>query len=281
MRVKKYNNRVRIFNTRLKYNYPNESKAYVDVIQADVALTADQRLYAHFMIGIDINELLWVLRKAIYLYLGGTASTHKWNAKDLRDLDEAFRLQYLGTVNHSSLGMQSSTGGYANTHLTPSIDLTSIQNVALSVYITAFVTPTNFVEAGVTVGDNNRFAIRGAFETTNKTASASIGPVNPLTDTYSANEFIKKGFILSSRTSPTVHKIFVDILLSGITTVSNAGALPNAKYYILCYNNNGVVTAPSKNTHGYDSILNSGLTDQQAITDSKKTIFGQKIINRA
>ena len=43
---------------------------------------------------------IWTKMKAIYPFVGGTASTHKWNLKDPRDLDAAFRLQFFGGWTH-------------------------------------------------------------------------------------------------------------------------------------------------------------------------------------
>jgi hypothetical protein len=70
---------------------------------------------------------VWNKMKAIYPFVGGTANTHKFNLKDPRDLDAAFRLTFSGSWVHSSTGAKpnGSTGTYAdtklnlNTHLVP------------------------------------------------------------------------------------------------------------------------------------------------------------------
>jgi hypothetical protein len=59
---------------------------------------------------------LWTKFKAIYPIVGGTATSHKWNLKDPRDLDAAFRLTYATGVTHSSTGMAGNgSSGYADT----------------------------------------------------------------------------------------------------------------------------------------------------------------------
>jgi hypothetical protein len=59
---------------------------------------------------------IWTKMKAIYPFVGGTASTHKWNLKDPRDLDAAFRLVFNGGWTHSSTGaLPNGTNGYADT----------------------------------------------------------------------------------------------------------------------------------------------------------------------
>lgn len=60
---------------------------------------------------------LWTKFHAIYPMVGGTATTHKYNLKDPRDLDAAFRLTFAGGWTHSSTGaLPNGSTGYANTH---------------------------------------------------------------------------------------------------------------------------------------------------------------------
>lgn len=70
---------------------------------------------------------LWARLKAIYPMVGGTAFSHKWNLKDPRDLDAAFRLVFdvSGTWTHSSTGANPSGNTFANTFLIPSTHLTN------------------------------------------------------------------------------------------------------------------------------------------------------------
>lgn len=68
---------------------------------------------------------IWTKMKAIYPMVGGTADTHKWNLKDPRNLDAAFRLNFVGGWTHSSTGaLPNGTTGYADTYFSPSANLT-------------------------------------------------------------------------------------------------------------------------------------------------------------
>lgn len=61
---------------------------------------------------------IWTKMKGIYPFVGGTAATHKWNLKDPRDLDAAYRLVFNGGWTHSSNGaLPNGTNGYADTKL--------------------------------------------------------------------------------------------------------------------------------------------------------------------
>jgi len=79
------------------------------------------------------NYGIWTKMKAIYPFVGGTSTTHKFNLKDPRDLDAAFRLTFFGGWIHSANGaLPNGTNAYASTFLTPSISLSS--SLSLSYY---------------------------------------------------------------------------------------------------------------------------------------------------
>ena len=72
---------------------------------------------------------LWTKMKAIYPFVGGTASAHKFNLKDPRDIDAAYRLVFNGGWTHSSTGaLPNGTNGYADTKLVPSTQLSQNNN---------------------------------------------------------------------------------------------------------------------------------------------------------
>ncbi len=72
--------------------------------------------------------------KALYPFVGGTASTHKYNFMDARDLDAAFRLTFFGGWTHASTGATpNGTNGWAETYLNNSLVL-SQNSTHLSLY---------------------------------------------------------------------------------------------------------------------------------------------------
>ncbi len=76
---------------------------------------------------------IWTKFKAIYPIVGGTAATHKWNLKDPRDLDAAFRMTFAVGWTHSANGM-TPTNAFANTFLIPSTQL-SLNSTHISSYL--------------------------------------------------------------------------------------------------------------------------------------------------
>ena len=65
---------------------------------------------------------LWTKFMAIYPLLGGTEQTMKWNLKDPRNVDAAYRLTIHGNPVYSTSGMLfPGNGDYADTHLYDSL----------------------------------------------------------------------------------------------------------------------------------------------------------------
>lgn len=80
------------------------------------------------------NANIWTKMKAIYPFVGGTATSHKFNLKDPRDLDAAYRLSFVGGGTHSATGyLPNGTTAYANTFIKPNLVLNST-NSHLSFY---------------------------------------------------------------------------------------------------------------------------------------------------
>ena len=64
------------------------------------------------------NASLWTKMKCIYPFVGSTSASQKYNLKDARDLDIAYRLTFIGGGTFSSNGYQgNAVNAYANTNL--------------------------------------------------------------------------------------------------------------------------------------------------------------------
>jgi hypothetical protein len=72
---------------------------------------------------------VWTKLKAIYPFVGGTATTHKFNLKNPADTNAAFRLVFNGGWTHSANGIQGNgTNAYANTFYVPNTECNSANN---------------------------------------------------------------------------------------------------------------------------------------------------------
>jgi hypothetical protein len=77
---------------------------------------------------------IWSKMKALYPFVGSTASQHKFNLKDPRDLDAAFRLVFSGGWTHSVNGvLPNGTNAFADTKFNIN-NFTSASNLSIGSY---------------------------------------------------------------------------------------------------------------------------------------------------
>ena len=195
---------------------------------------------------------IWTKIKALYPFVGGSASSHKWNLKDPRDLDAAFRLVFSGGMTHSPNGILfGGTNGYANTKIIPST-LFSLNSNGLGIYLSSLDTAPgadpSFLGAFTTSGTasylspfNSNTQIRGALNGT-VINSSTITPTGLLS------------FQKTSATLSTLYKNSNDIGngLSG-------GLLPNVEMFIGCLGIGGTYNASFNNTTTSFSYFSDGL----------------------
>jgi hypothetical protein len=189
------------------------------------------------VIGMKANNV-WTNMKAIYPFVGGTASTHKWNLKDPRDLDAAYRLQFFGGITHSSNGaLPNGTNGYANTFLNPSIVLSNDSIHASTYFRTNFEGTRKEFGCSYVYGDGDSFYTLGEHK---------IQPT-PGNTSYT-NGGVSQGFI----TNP------------GITLAGN---------FIMSRTNNGSVNALKNNTASGSYSGASGNVNQDIYLMAANLVF--------
>lgn len=168
---------------------------------------------------------LWSRLKVIYPFIGGTATTHKFNLKDPRDLDAAFRLAFFGGWTHNSLGAKpDGATGYARTFLiTPNTQFT-FSDVHSSYYN---VTNSTGGSGKVEIGAGS----------TNTVMSLSVGSGTDVTVTGACGGFIAapfnlgngtdpRGFVVISRTSSTLLTTY----RNGVSLATNASSVSNLPF---------------------------------------------------
>jgi hypothetical protein len=122
-------------------SYTNEGGDYTDTsalgkfIKAtgitDAALKAD----LDSLIIRARNHGWWDLCKVIYPFAGGTQTSCKYNLKDPRDLDAAFRISFIGsTWTFTSSSANPGDSSYGNTHFNASTQISDPNSCHLSVY---------------------------------------------------------------------------------------------------------------------------------------------------
>lgn len=97
---------------------------------------------------------IWNQCLAIYPFVGGTASTHKFNLKNPRNTDAAYRLTFSGTWVHSSTGaLPNGSTAYATTFVNALSSMT-YNNNHLS-YYSRTISANSSTETTMGSGDDN------------------------------------------------------------------------------------------------------------------------------
>ena len=100
---------------------------------------------------------IWTKMNALYPFVGGTATTHKYNLKNPLDTNAAFRLVFSGGWTHSSTGaLPNGSNGYADTKLIPNTIL-NLNSAHISFY-----SRTN-ISSGTDIGSSNAAFASGIY----------------------------------------------------------------------------------------------------------------------
>ena len=126
-------NEIRIGSTLVWQFSSVDPDAQAFITAAGITNPTQQTAINTLVVSLKANGI-WSKMKALYPFVGGTASTHKFNLKDPRDLDIAFRLIFNGGVTHSTNGVQfGGVNGFGNTFITPSTSL-NLNSTHISYY---------------------------------------------------------------------------------------------------------------------------------------------------
>lgn len=223
---------------------------------------------------------LWSKMKAIYPFVGGTATTHKWNLKDPQDTDAAFRLTFVGGWTHSANGADpDGSTGYANTHVIPSTDLAN-DSAHGSVYNRENTTGAQ-TDYAAFVGSANDFAlIAGNWTTAN--GSFFFDCWNAGTNRGTGTNGNSSGHFVQTRTSTTSHKLFRNGSQLGTTNTSTASGFSgvNIKIWLSTTNINNSGSNYSGRQLAFSSFGN-GLSDSEVTAYTNIVDLYQKRLGRA
>ena len=192
--------------------------------------TTQQNAIDALVIGLK-TDLLWNKMLAVYPFVGGTATTCKYNLKNPLDTDAAFRLNFVGGWTFSNNGIQpNGINTYANTFLAPSTHFT-IGNSSLSHY-----SRTNSVDNGTPYGTKaggftSSIFLKLSISSTNVFHQSNLGTgPSPQPTTTALN-------LIQSR----INGANTIVALNGTTgSYANAElALSNKPIYLGARNNNG------------------------------------------
>jgi hypothetical protein len=217
---------------------------------------------------------LWSKMKAIYPFVGGTAATHKWNLKDPRDVDAAYRLTFFGGWTHSSTGADpNGTTGYADTNLSSDPVLT-LNSTHRSVYLRE-----NTDELKIDIGESNTVGINDASFVIARSSNIFYGRTHANSNTQVENTD-SRGFFISYRTDSTNQKIRKNDGVVTTSTISTSARTTRKVFIGATSDPNGAAYYSSRQVAF--ATIGDGLTDAEAsslytIVQKYQTTLGRQV----
>ena len=234
--------------------------AITPVIDADADAFLNAALITDFTISKAVNTLvlqfkadsIWSKFNAIYPFVGGNASAHKFNLKNPLNTDAAFRLVFYGGWSHDGNGVQTNgVNSYADTFLTASTT-SLLNNEHLSVYSR---TDSNglITDIGADQSPKSHLYARYTNIFYPRLQSAFGGGI--------ANTDSRGLFVVSRIDGATVSG-FKNTTKTDFA-LTNAGR-PTIPYFIGAYNNSGTAANYSNRQYAFATI-GEGLSDAQEL----------------
>ena len=225
-------------------------------------ITSFQQASAVNKLVVDLKAAgVWTKMKAIYPFVGGSAATHKFNLKDPRDLDAAYRLVFNGGWTHTSTGAQpNGTTGYADTKLNQN-DVLQINNEHISVYIRTNSLSTT-VDIGLWGGSHGSQIFSRANAPSLSSNDIFIGYAQQNFSVYSfVTNSDSRGFYMTNRSNSTVIKLQKNTTITPFNI--NSYGKVSLNFTLGARNNMGTNDLFSSREQSFASI-GDGLTDAEA-----------------
>jgi len=227
-----------------------------------------------FDIGLISNSLDTKM-KALYPFVGGTASTHKFNFMNSADTDAAFRLTFSGSWVHSSNGaLPNGVNTFADTFLNSSLILS--QNSSHLSYYSR--TNSNAIELEIGNVSDSSYTNGSLIEI--RTAGVTYYRINSGGTYITYSDTDSRAFYLANRTASNVINGWRNsVKVATGTTVSTSPI--NNNVYIGAVNVGGTFALPSTKQCAFASI-GDGLTDTDAanlytLTQQLQTTLGRSV----
>ena len=258
----------------------DSSKIIEAVRSTGVVITEAMRLYVDYIVSNMKAIGTWQLSNAVYGFVGGTSASHKWNWKDLRDIDAAFRLTFPNGMTHSSGGIKGNgTNQSANTFFNPSTQVSNLNQFSVMLYT------DGSSDVGIDIGLNqgtNRIALVSKFSVGGNASSQlyDVGTTLAVSGLYSS-----KGFFIANRQSITSNKLWRngDIISSNTNSnpLANLSTLNGNIGISAIYDLSSVGANFTSRRQQFVGFVNGVLTDTQALQQSQIVTNAQNILNRA
>jgi len=232
--------------------YDADAQAFITA--AVITVLVQKTAINELTIGLKADSL-WTSMKALYPFVGGTATQHKFNLKNPLDTDAAFRLVFNGGWTHSSTGaLPNGVNAYADTKIIPSVNL-SLNSTHVS-YYSRTTSVSGYIFGTNNVGIINRllWQIQGG------TSYVGINFVSNNYFSYVNSNTLS--LLLLNRTASNLSNAWQGGVKKA-TSPNPSSGLCTLPLYIGANNSDGVVGFPS-NAQCAFSTIGDGLTDTDA-----------------
>ena len=215
---------------------------------------------------------IWTKMKAIYPFVGGTSSTHKFNLKNPLDTDAAFRLQFFGGITHSSTGiLGNGTNGYFNTFLNTATVFSPSSGGSQFIYV------RNNTDTGTDLASFQSFA-NFRFQLASRNTNLFVGAAlsNGL---YTTANTDSRGFYGITR--PPSSSTYNAILNTNSFSITDAYQEPNSTIFGFALPFSGSPLAGTYSNHELAFVcVADGLTTTEAQTLRTINLTFQTALNR-
>lgn len=248
---------VQAFQTTLGRSIGTQTVSDADAQAFVTAAAIDDQVQANAINNLVIGmkaDGLWTKMKAIYPIVGGSASSHKFNLKDPRDLDAAFRLTFASGWTHSATGM-TPLNTFANTFFNPNSGFSTNDNVHLSYY-----SRTNSNGTEIEIGSAT--TVGGPYLLLEiRTSGTTYYIMNSSGSYATASDSDSRAFYIGNRIG-TAEKGFRNNT-NVISRTSTATPRPNFNIYLGAFNAGGTASTYTTKQCAFASI-GDDLTDTEA-----------------
>ncbi len=248
-----------------------DAQAFIDAV--GTLTGSEETAINNLVIGLKANNT-WSKYKAIYPFVGGTASAHKFNLKDPRDLDLAFRIGFGTGWVHDNNGITGNgSNTVADTNFVIVTELTA-SSIAYSLY-----SRTNIAQQSVDFGIQGTRRVSCHLTWSEGSVISDMftnnGPSRVMVSSNGSDAYFNM-----TRISNTDHRVFKNGVQIGIDTVDDSASfplIPTTSAYIGWANPN----SNNASTRNYAfATIGTGLTSTEVASDYTVVQAYQTALNR-
>jgi hypothetical protein len=251
--------------------FDSDALAFINAVGT---LTSDQATIINNLVVSLKSYSLWSKFKAIYPFIGGTASAHKFNLISPIDLDSSFRLVFMNAFTHSDNGcIPAAVNSYAKTFYTPSFNEV-LDSSHLSFYSRTNITSGSTVDIGSKSNSPASYSWLSWHYSVGYYHALQSGNV-----VSGANIASSLGLLANSR---MINTTILRVVNSTISSIAHASStIPTLPYFLFAYNNAGTPTAYCARQCAFASfgsgLSNTDLTNLYNIVQTYQTALGRQV----